>query len=87
MHRAMSRPSHLLGAERELVLMTGLMAAILIVVAADWATALLGAVMWGAVLAVLRYMAKADPIMSKIYLDQLKLQAFYPAQTSALNRE
>lgn len=40
-HRALSRPNHLMGADRELVLLTGLATVILIFVVLTWFSALL----------------------------------------------
>ena len=41
-HRALSRPNHLMGADRELVLVTGLATVILIFVVLTWFSVLLG---------------------------------------------
>ena len=41
-HRALSRPNHLMGADRELVLLTGLATVILIFVVLTWFSVLLG---------------------------------------------
>mgnify|MGYP003679276880 CR=1 FL=1 len=45
-HRALSRPNHLMGADRELVLVTGLATVILIFVVLTWFSALLGIVVY-----------------------------------------
>jgi type IV secretion system protein TrbD len=86
-HRALHRPSTILGAERELVLLTGLIAFILIVVALSVMSAILGIVLWVAGVAVLRQMGKADPLMSRIYVRHLRYQAYYPAHSSAFRQE
>ena len=52
-HRALHRPSTIMGAERELVLLTGLIAFMLIVVALSVMSAVLGIVLWIAGVAVL----------------------------------
>jgi type IV secretion system protein VirB3 len=67
-HRALSRPNLLLGADRELVLLTGLAAAILIFVVLTWYAALFGIAIWVVVVAALRMMAKADPMMRRVYV-------------------
>ncbi|MER8396093.1 conjugal transfer protein TrbD [Mesorhizobium sp. M1340] len=66
-HRALSRPNLLLGADRELVLLTGLAAAILIFVVRTPYSALFGIAIWFVVVAALRMMAKADPLMRRVY--------------------
>ena len=76
-HRALSRPTLLWGADRELVLMAGLMTAILIFVLLTVTTAILGAALWMVVVGLLRMMAKADPEMRRIYLRQLKYHHHY----------
>ncbi|NDW07634.1 MULTISPECIES: conjugal transfer protein TrbD [Jiella] len=76
-HRALSRPSHLMGADRELVLMTGLATVILIFVVLTWYSALLGVAIWITVVAGLRVMAKADPMMRQVYLRYIRYRPSY----------
>jgi type IV secretion system protein VirB3 len=76
-HRALSRPNLLLGADRELVLLTGLAAAILIFVVLTWYAALLGIAIWIVVVATLRMMAKADPMMRRVYARHIGYRAAY----------
>ncbi|NMG41426.1 conjugal transfer protein TrbD [Chelativorans sp. ZYF759] len=81
-HRALSRPNHLMGADRELVLLTGLAAIILIFVVLTWFSALFGIAIWIAVVAALRMMAKADPMMRQIYLRHIGyLPTYRPTST------
>jgi type IV secretion system protein VirB3 len=86
-HSALNRPNLLLGAERELTLMLGLICTIMVFLALTWQTALLGIVLWGVLLTLLRMMAKADPMMSKIYLRHLRYKAFYPAHSTPFRSE
>ncbi|WP_054313366.1 conjugal transfer protein TrbD [Mesorhizobium sp. 1M-11] len=76
-HRALSRPNLLLGADRELVLLTGLAAAILIFVVLTWYAALFGAAIWIVVVAALRMMAKADPMMRRVYARHIAYRPYY----------
>lgn len=76
-HRALSRPNLLLGADRELVLVTGLAAAILIFVVLTWFSALLGTAIWIGVVAILRAMAKSDPMMRRIYVRHIGYRSSY----------
>lgn len=76
-HRALSRPNHLMGADRELVLLTGLAAIILIFVVLTWFSALFGVAIWIAVVAALRMMAKADPMMRQVYLRHIGYRPTY----------
>lgn len=76
-HRALSRPNHLMGADRELVLLTGLAAIILIFVVLTWFSALFGVAIWIAVVATLRMMAKADPVMRQVYLRHIGYRPTY----------
>jgi type IV secretion system protein VirB3 len=76
-HRALSRPNLLLGADRELVLLTGLAAAILIFVVLTWYAALFGLAIWVVVVAALRMMAKADPMMRRVYARHIGYRANY----------
>ncbi len=81
-HRALSRPNLLMGADRELVLLTALAAIILIFVVLTWYAALFGLAIWLIALAALRVMAKADPLMRRVYIRHISYKAFYRATSS-----
>lgn len=76
-HRALSRPNHLMGADRELVLLTGLATAILIFVVLTWFSALFGVAIWIVVIGALRIMAKADPMMRQVYVRHVGYRPCY----------
>ncbi|OOZ38229.1 conjugal transfer protein TrbD [Solemya pervernicosa gill symbiont] len=81
-HRAMNRPNLLIGGERELVLVSGLMSATLAFAGSSIATIIAGALLWFGFLSMLRMMANKDPFMSKVYLRHIKYQSFYPARST-----
>lgn len=81
-HRALSRPALLFGADRELVLMTGLIAVILIFVVLTIISAVVGFVIWMVVVGLLRMMAKADPLMRQVYLRHMKYRSHYRPTSS-----
>lgn len=81
-HRALSRPNLLMGADRELVLLTALAAVILIFVVLTWYAALFGIAIWLIAVAALRMMAKADPLMRRVYIRHISYKAFYRATSS-----
>ncbi len=85
-HRALSRPNHLMGADRELVLLTGLATVILIFVVLTWFSVLLGIAIWIAVVAILRIMAKADPMMRQVYLRHIGYRPTYRPTSSPWRR-
>lgn len=85
-HRALSRPNLLMGADRELVLITGLAAVILIFVVLTIYSALFGIAVWIVVVGVLRMMAKADPMMRKVYVRHISYKSTYKATTSPWRR-
>jgi len=76
-HRALSRPNHLMGADRELVLLTGLATVILIFVVLTWFSALFGIAIWIVVIGALRIMAKADPMMRQVYVRHIGYRPSY----------
>lgn len=76
-HRALSRPTLLFGADRELVLILGLAAVILIFVILTLASAALGLAVWVVAIGLLRMMAKADPLMRRVYLRYIKYRSYY----------
>jgi type IV secretion system protein VirB3 len=76
-HRALSRPNLLMGADRELVLLTGLAAIILIFVVLTIYSVLFGILIWISAVAALRMMAKADPLMRRVYLRHISFRPHY----------
>lgn len=85
-HRALSRPNLLMGADRELVLITGLASAILIFVVLTVYSALFGIGAWITIVGVLRMMAKSDPLMRQIYLRHIFYKPYYKPTTSPWRR-
>lgn len=85
-HRALSRPNLLMGADRELVLVTGLAAAISAFVVLTWFSVLFGIAIWIGVVAALRMMAKADPMMRKVYIRHVGYRTSYRPTSSPWRR-
>lgn len=85
-HRALSRPNLLMGADRELLLLTGLAAVILIFVVLTVYSALIGIAVWIVIAGVLRMMAKADPLVRKVYIRHISYRPYYKATTSPWRR-
>ncbi|QPB24820.1 conjugal transfer protein TrbD [Rhizobium sp. 007] len=85
-HRALSRPNLLMGADRELVLIIGLAAVILIFVVLTVYSALFGVVFWIVIVGLLRMMAKSDPYMRQIYVRYISYKPTYKATTSPWRR-
>jgi len=86
-HSALNKPNLLLGGERELMLIVGLFAAVMVFIAMTWQTFILGVTIWIILSMLLRMMAKADPMMSKVYLRQLKYRDFYIAHSTPFYEE
>lgn len=76
-HRALSRPNLLMGADRELVLITGLAAVILIFVVLTLYSAVLGLAAWVITIGALRLMARIDPVMRRVYLRHIRYRRIY----------
>jgi type IV secretion system protein TrbD len=82
MRRAGNRPSLVLGGDRELVMMSGLLAGALIFSAQEAKAAIFGIAMWMGGLYVLRLMAKADPKMRYVYLRQRRYRKYYAPRST-----
>jgi type IV secretion system protein VirB3 len=80
-HQSANRPNLLLGADRELVLLSAMLAASLIFVIASWWGILLGILLWAVALAILKRMAKADPMLRQVYIRHVRYQPFYRAKS------
>ncbi|WP_428411891.1 conjugal transfer protein TrbD [Pararhizobium sp.] len=85
-HRALSRPNLLMGADRELVLITGLAAVILIFVVLTVYSAIFGVAVWIVIVGALRMMAKSDPMMRQVYLRHISYRPMYRPTTSPWRR-
>ncbi|MCZ7497409.1 VirB3 family type IV secretion system protein (plasmid) [Aminobacter sp. SR38] len=85
-HRALSRPNLLMGADRELVLLSGLAAVILIFVVLTWYAAIFGMALWLVAIGGLRIMAKADPLMRRVYLQHISYRSCYRATSTPWRR-
>ncbi|EAT5352653.1 TPA: conjugal transfer protein TrbD [Enterobacter hormaechei subsp. steigerwaltii] len=76
--RVASRSNLFMGGDREMVMFSILLAAVLIFTSQDWIAAGVGVAIWGVSLALLRRMAKSDPMLRQVYLRSLKYsQAHY----------
>ena len=81
-HQSLHRHAHILGAERELVMTSALIALLVGIGGLTAVSIISGILFWIASVFVLRRMAKADPILSKVWLRHIKQQEFYPAKAS-----
>jgi type IV secretion system protein VirB3 len=80
-HRVLHRPALLLGGEREPVLMTLIIAGGLALSGMNLVSFIVGGAVWFSAIAAFRWMAKADPQMTKVYVRQLKYRGYYPARS------
>lgn len=80
-YQSTNRPNLLIGCDRELVLLLGLLCAALVLsVATIWAAAV-GAATWAASVSVLSRMAKVDPLLRSVYIRHVRYASFYPAKS------
>jgi type IV secretion system protein VirB3 len=78
-HRSLHRPQQLQGGEREPMLFTYLLSVTLIVSTLNLVGITTGVVFYFICVFALRKMAKADPVMSKIYQRQVRYRRYYAA--------
>ncbi len=81
MRTSLSRPQQLLGGDREMVIMAGLGAAMMAVSVMTFLSFLLAITSFWVVVAVLAKIAKADPMMRRVYSRHLQYKDFYPAKS------
>ena len=75
--RVLHRPRLFLGGEREPTLMMAIVAAGLAVSGQNLVALIVAAVLWFGCIGVFRQVAKADPLMSRVYLRQLHYRGYY----------
>jgi type IV secretory pathway TrbD component len=79
-HRSLNRPHLLLGAERSLVLLAGLVTALLLFSGNISAASIVLAIsFWSCSFWALVRMAKADPQMSQVYQRHIRYRPYYSA--------
>ena len=81
-HQSCNSHNLLLGGDRELVLFSAILSAMLAFVIATWWSAIAGMLFWMFSVAVLNRLGKADPLMRQTYLRHVGYQAFYPAKSA-----
>ena len=86
-HRVLHRPALFLGGERELALMTLIIAGGLAVSGMNLVSFAVGGILWFCSIPVFRWMAKSDPQMTKVYIRQLKYCGYYPARSRPYRAE
>ena len=86
-HRVLHRPALFLGGERELALMTLIIAAGVAVAGMNLVSFAVGGALWFCSIPVFRWMAKSDPQMTKVYIRQLRYRGYYPARSRPYRTE
>jgi len=80
-HQSANRPNLLLGGDRELVLITMMIAAgLAFSLASIWGIGL-AIFYWLASMATLQRMGQADPLLRQIYFRHIRYSPFYPAKS------
>ena len=80
-HQSANRPNQILGGDRELVLVSVLVAVSLAFsLASLWGIAL-SVGFWVSAVAVFQRMGKADPMMRHVYMRHIRYRPFYPAKS------
>lgn len=81
-HQSLHRHSRILGAERELVMLSALAALLVGLGGLTLLSGFVAFVFWVLALMALRRMAKVDPMMSKVWMRHIKQQEYYSAKSS-----
>jgi len=79
--RSLHRHNHIMGAERELALSIGLISFVVGFGGMTWVAGITAALFYFSAMLVARRMAKADPLMVRVWLRHHKQQLFYPAKS------
>ena len=83
-HPSLHRPEQCMGGEREPVMCAALLSiitGIIGVVERAWLTAILAVVFYFAVVYVFRQMAKADPVMTRVWRRFVSYRSYYRARS------
>jgi type IV secretory pathway TrbD component len=80
-HQSTNRPNTLLGADREMVLLSTMIAFGLGLSLATWWGVFVAALFWFGAVAVLQRMGKADPLLRQVYMRHIRYESWYPAKS------
>ena len=80
-HQSANRPNQILGGDRELVLLSILIAVSLAFSLASFWGLGLSILFWIGAVGILQRMGKSDPMLRQIYLRHIRYQDFYPAKS------
>ncbi len=80
--RSGNRVNLFMGGDREMVMFSGLLSAVLILATQDVTAILAGIGLWFFSIKALRLMAKSDPYMRQVYLRHRQYHAHYPARST-----
>ena len=87
-HRSLNRINTFMGGDREIVMCSALIAFVAIFFGQSVTSAALGISFWLIVLTAARQINKADPMMRKVYLANLKFrQGYFPPRTHIRHTE
>jgi type IV secretory pathway TrbD component len=81
LHRAGIRPHLFLGGDREMVLFSGLIAAVLVFGCLQFQTIVAGVALWSVSLFIFRRIAKADPLARGVFMRHMLYRRYYPARS------
>lgn len=81
LYHVLWRDQLLFGGERELVLMVTVIAVALPLNGLNIPSVIVGSLLWILAMPALRWMAKVDPQLSRVYLRHLKYRRFYQARS------
>jgi type IV secretory pathway TrbD component len=85
-YQSANRPNLLLGADRELVLVTVMVAGGLAFSLATWWGVGVAVAVWIGSIGVLQRMAKVDPLLRRVYLRHIRYAGFYRAKSGLYAR-
>lgn len=77
-----TRDNLLLGADRELLLFSAMICALMVFAALELRSIFIGGTLWIVALYLLRMMGKADPKMRAVYLRHRRYAGYYPARST-----
>lgn len=80
--RVANRHNLFMGGDRELMMLSALCNAALVLTAINWLATAVGGLLWTISIVALRRMAKADPQMRRVYWRQRRYKTYYPARST-----
>lgn len=85
--QVLARPNLIMGGEREPIMLTALVSVGIAMASSNAPGVIFGVTLWAVAMPLWRWMGKVDPMLTRVYIRNLKYRAYYPARSRPFRRD